>query len=152
MGACGSHKLKTLLLLQIAAESYFSWIFFPMVLTKVRMGFLNFWNWNFNELFLFSLTWDPMGEKISTMLLFLQIVANSIQTFTVLLTVHTKLCSAFLKFRVSRIGHMLLLNSNGNPYMGKSIDAKLHFTSVFLNGQCQGHSDFESLYSIKELS
>ncbi len=93
-----------------------------------------------------------MGEKISTMLLFLQIVANSIQTFTVLLTVHTKLCSAFLKFRVSRIGHMLLLNSNGNPYMGKSIDAKLHFTSVFLNGQCQGHSDFESLYSIKELS
>ncbi len=34
-----------------------------MVLTKLCLGFLKVWN--FNELFLFSLTWDPMGAKIS---------------------------------------------------------------------------------------
>ncbi len=42
--------------------------FLPMVLTKIRMGFLKFWKLKFFLMifFSFSLTWDPMGAKIST--------------------------------------------------------------------------------------
>ena len=44
MGPYGSQDSKTLLLLQVAAESLqtFFWIFFPMVFRK-RLGFLKFW-------------------------------------------------------------------------------------------------------------
>ncbi len=46
--------------------SNFPWILFPMVLTKIRKcDFWNFENWNFDIFFVFSLTWDPMGLKIS---------------------------------------------------------------------------------------
>ena len=39
--------------------------FFLMVLTKLRLGFWNFENYNFNEFYSFMLTWDPMGAKFS---------------------------------------------------------------------------------------
>ncbi len=45
----GSNNFKMLLLLQIGSRrlSNFSWIFFLMVLTKLRLGFLKFWKWKF---------------------------------------------------------------------------------------------------------
>ena len=43
----GNENFKTQLL-QITAEKFsnFSWIFFPMVLAKLRLGFLKFWKVN----------------------------------------------------------------------------------------------------------
>ncbi len=65
MGPHGSENFNTLLL-YITAESFQTFPeIYPMVLTKLRLGFLNFENWNLNEFYSFSLTWDPMGVKIS---------------------------------------------------------------------------------------
>ncbi len=44
---------------------------------------------------------------------------------------------------------MLVLNIIRNV---GSLLMQLHLTSVTLKGQCQGHSDFESLYLVKALS
>ena len=44
---------------------------------------------------------------------------------------------------------MLLLNTNRKAYMGSPL-VQLHLTLVILKGQCQGHSDFEVLYLVKE--
>ena len=43
------------------------------------------------------------------------------------------------------------LNLNRKAYMG-SILMSLYLTSVTLKGKCLDHSDFESLYLVKELS
>ncbi len=54
----GSKHFKTLLLLQITAESF----------SKTSPKFSSQWNfenWNFNDFFLFSLTWNPIWLKIS---------------------------------------------------------------------------------------
>ncbi len=61
MGPHGSKNFKTLHSSYKSNFSNFSWIFFPMVLTKFR-----FWNLKTEILpiFLFSLTWDPMGVQI----------------------------------------------------------------------------------------
>ncbi len=45
---------------------------------------------------------------------------------------------------------MLLLNSNGKVCMGSAL-VRLHLNFVNLS-HCQGHSDFEDLYLVKELS
>ncbi len=66
--ACFCHKIfKTLLLLQIAAKSFQT---FPEISSQWSSqncvwDFWNFENWNFNEFYSFSLTWDPLGVKIS---------------------------------------------------------------------------------------
>ncbi len=44
---------------------------------------------------------------------------------------------------------MLLSNVNRKAYMENSF-LRLHFTSVTLKCLCQGHSDFEGLYLVKE--
>ena len=46
---------------------------------------------------------------------------------------------------------MLLLNINRKACM-RSLLARLHLNLVTLKGQCQGHSDFEGLYLVKEPS
>ncbi len=48
-------------------------------------------------------------------------------------------------------GHMLPLKLNGKAYMGSPL-MQLNVTLVTLKGLCQGHSGFNSLYLIKELS
>ena len=64
MGPYGRQDFKTVLLLQITAESFEAYNDFPNGPHKNTFGI--FENWNFNELYSFSLTWDPMGVKIST--------------------------------------------------------------------------------------
>ncbi len=67
MGPYGSPDLETLLL-QIGAESFqtFSEISSQWSTQNYGFDFWNFENWNFLMiLFSFSLTWDPMGVKIS---------------------------------------------------------------------------------------
>ncbi len=44
---------------------------------------------------------------------------------------------------------MLLLNINRQAYMGSQISIS-HSTSSDLEGQSQGHSDFEAFYLVKE--
>ncbi len=46
---------------------------------------------------------------------------------------------------------MLRLNISRKAYMGTPL-MQLHLTLVTLKGRCQGHSDFESLYFVKEPS
>ncbi len=67
MGPYGSKNFKTLLLLQITAESFQTFPEFSSQWSSQNYiwDFWNFENWNFNEFYLFSLTWDPMGVKIS---------------------------------------------------------------------------------------
>ena len=47
----------------------------------------------------------------------------------------------------AELGHMLFLNINRKACMGSPL-AQLHLTLVTLEGQCQGHSDFEGLYLV----
>ncbi len=47
--------------------------------------------------------------------------------------------------------HMSLFNINRKAYVGVH-SVQLHLTLVALIGWSQGHSDFESLYLIKDLS
>ena len=63
----GSKNFKTLCLLQIAAESFQTVPEFSSQWSSQNYvwDFWNFENWEFNECFSFSLTWDPMGVKIS---------------------------------------------------------------------------------------
>ena len=50
MGPYGSQNFKAVFLLQIAAQRFETTPdFFSIVLTKLRLEFLKFWNWNFNE-------------------------------------------------------------------------------------------------------
>ncbi len=49
MGPRGSENLKQLLLLQIATESFSNFWFFFNGPHKITLGFLKFWNCNFNE-------------------------------------------------------------------------------------------------------
>ncbi len=51
----------------------------------------------------------------------------------------------------AELGHMLLLNIDMKSYAGSPL-MRLHLTLVTLKDQSQGHSDFEGLYLIKELS
>ena len=58
----------------------FSWIFFPMVHTKLCWDFWNVKNWNFNHFFFFFVYMGPNGnENFKTVLL--QIVAKIFETF-----------------------------------------------------------------------
>ncbi len=64
IAAYGSKNVKALLLLQITAESFKLFLScLPNGLHKTTFGI--FENWKFNEFYSFSLTWDPMGLKIS---------------------------------------------------------------------------------------
>ncbi len=51
----------------------------------------------------------------------------------------------------AELGHMLLLNINRKVYTGSPF-VWSHLTLLTLKSQCQGHSDFEGLYLVKELS
>ena len=66
MGVKMSHPLE-LLLLQITAKSFQTSPEFSSQWSSQNYvwDFWNFENWNFNDFFSFSLTWDPMGAKIS---------------------------------------------------------------------------------------
>ena len=55
----------------------------------------------------------------------------------------------FAKERPRPYGPMLLLNINRKPYMGGPM-ALSHLTVIELNGQTQGHPDFEALYLVNE--
>ena len=55
---------------------------------------------------------------------------------------------SFVSCKGAELGHMLLLNINSKAYKGESTG--MHLTSVTLKGQCQGHSNFETLYLVKE--
>ena len=58
---------------------------------------------------------------------------------------------AFVFCKGAKLGHMLLLDTNRKAHMGNPL-VWLHLTSVTLKGQCQGHSDLENLYLVKEQS
>ena len=49
------------------------------------------------------------------------------------------------------LGHMLVLNINSKVCMESPL-VQLHLTFMNLKGHCQGHSDFEGLYLVKERS
>ena len=57
-------------------------------------------------------------------------------------------CQRVISRKGAEVGHMLPLNINRKPYMGSPL-VWLYLTLVTLKDQC--HSDFESLYRIKEL-
>ncbi len=67
MGPYGSENFKMLLLLQIADKSFQTFPEFSSQWSSQNhvWDFWNFENWNFNKFYSFSLTWDPMGAKIS---------------------------------------------------------------------------------------
>ena len=67
MGPYGSQNFKMLLLLQITAESFqtFAEFSFQWSSQNCIWDFWNLENWHFTVFFSFSLTWDPMGVKIS---------------------------------------------------------------------------------------
>ncbi len=51
----------------------------------------------------------------------------------------------------AELDRMLLLNINRKSYMGSPMTVS-HLASVTLKDQCQGNSDFESSYLVKESS
>ncbi len=67
MGPYGGKNFKTILLLQIAADSFQTFPEFSSQWSSQNtLGiFWNFENWKFNEFYSFSLTWDAMGAKIT---------------------------------------------------------------------------------------
>ena len=73
--------------------SNFSWIFFPMVLIKPSLGLLEFWNWNFNDVFV---NIGPYGSQNFKVLLLLQIAAECFQTLPGFFSMVLRL--GFLKF------------------------------------------------------
>ncbi len=79
----GSQDFQTLLLLRIAAESFqnFSEYSSQRASQKYVWNVCNFENWNFNQLYSFSLTWDPMGAKISKRYSSLKSVLNHFKLF-----------------------------------------------------------------------
>ena len=81
MGPYGSQDFKTLLLLQIAAESFqtFSEFSSQWSTQNYVWDFWNFENWNFNDSF--SLTWETKGAKTSKRYSSLKSVVNPFKLF-----------------------------------------------------------------------
>ena len=55
----------------------------------------------------------------------------------------------FISCKEAELDCMLLLNINRKEYILSHLK-RLHFPLVTSKDQCQGHSDFETLYLVKE--
>ena len=99
-GRHGSKNIKTLLLLQIAAESFQTSPESSSQWCSLRYCFvlLKFWVYGFNAFSLFSLTWDPMEAKSSKRYCLLKSLYNFWIFFSIRIT---KLLFWIFKFWVS---------------------------------------------------